>query len=107
MFTENLNKKIESEIIEIKKAINNIHPIKSIQRGTVAASTSITITINRIDSKKSIVLLNCRGDFSTGGTSSRVVKPGSYLNDLTDVELKLYADSSYTGTVSWQVIEFY
>lgn len=109
MFAENLNKEIQN----IKEEINRISPIKSIQRGTCSLGTSgsdITVTINKINIDKAMVLLQGAG-YNSDSISSTYIRSsiGVYISNISDSSFVISQHTSSTNSksISWQVIEFY
>lgn len=88
----------------------SISMVKSVQRGiiTIAASSNVgTATISSVNTSKAVVLFVgsiCGSDKSTNpiGWDARLV-----LKSATQVEATRAYSSSYTASVSYQVLEFY
>ena len=111
MAEKTINVAMESSIQEVlAKLDSGGGAVKSVQRGT---TTGTSITINRVDPAKCLIILNNSKYTNANGGYANV--NGSILSNLTETELKIttnywYSYSTYTdnnSTVSWQVIEFY
>lgn len=102
MFAENLMKKIDA-----------IQCVKSVQRGTCTLGTNgsdITVSINKINIDKAMVLLQGSGFQSDKISTSYIYcSTGIYISSVTEtsfvISQQLSSDSS--KGISWQVIEFY
>lgn len=102
MFAENLMKKIDA-----------IQCVKSVQRGTCSLGTSgsdITVTINKINIDKAMVLLQGAG-YNSDSISSTYIRSsiGVYISNISDSSFVISQHTSSTSSksISWQVIEFY
>jgi hypothetical protein len=84
--------------------------IKSIQRGTVASSATVTITA--VDTSKSILIANSSNgvSFPTGGGEAIALMARSRLNSSTQIVVTsgttIYGNNIFP-TVDWQVIEYF
>lgn len=102
MFAENLMKKIDA-----------IQCVKSVQRGTCSLGTygsDITVTINKINIDKAVVLLQGTG-YNSDSISSTYIRSsiGVYISNISDSAFVISQHTSSTNSksISWQVIEFY
>lgn len=110
---KSLDKIIDNGITEIKTP-GAVSIVKSVQRGT---TSSTTVSISTVNPQKCVVILDNEVLAGNVGGSRSHTTDGSYVKSLTANKLSitknLYwgvqsdSDHQFTGTVSWQVIEFY
>lgn len=87
--------------------------IKSIQRGELESNSNyfyIKIPISKIDTNKTIVLLNCTGRTIASGSNSTSFAESVRLSILADdsftVSMTSAKNANNNPAFSWQVIEF-
>ena len=99
--------KVQDGAITRDKLAEDAMGVKSIQKGRTNANfTSRSITINNIDPAKSFVILNGGSEVALGGEGSQV-QFNPFVYELSTNVLTIRLERSGSGTVSWQVVEFY
>lgn len=102
---------LDQKIDDVKSSImaaGGIKVVKSVQRGiAIFNTTDVSITLNSINTSKSIILLE--GSVVESSTQNIV---NVIIKSLTSTKLTLTTPAPQYGTqagykVSWQVIEFY
>jgi hypothetical protein len=78
--------------------------VKSVQRGTavITSGGDVNVTISAVNMSKSTVTFNNAGNLSSSGSYSVY----AHLTTTTNLLLKS-STTSFTGTVAWEVVEFY
>ncbi len=86
--------------------MGSFSPIKSIQRGeaTITTSDAIVVPINSVDSSKSIILVDVRGDVLN--SALLVVSAFSAVHPNTEIVLSWRGTHNPAPIIVWQVIEF-
>lgn len=97
--------------------------IKSIQRGnsTLSPNSSVAVTINSVDTGKSVLITNCINGYGTGnlsgsssdGNAASAVTMGGWISGATSLNFasgyyKSYNTSYGAGStqIFWEVIEY-
>ena len=104
-------------IADLVTTITNINilkngVIKSIQRGTVSYQSTVSVPISSVTASKCLVILT--GATGVSSATSAAYNNFGYVTSLSATSLSLGSSPGVgstgiltTGTVAWQVVEFY